>query len=292
MKAGLIIPIAAAASFGLYPAASQLAYQEGANAIFVILFTTFLRAASLVGFCVLSGKPLLEKGVNWRPFFAGGFLQAASIFGIIGSLVYISGPVTITIVFTHTTMLLLFMAAKGEVRLDRVAILTTLIALFGVSLVVDVFGNLGNLKWIGIGLASLAAVVTMGRLYVFGQELKSIDPAVVGARMFSIALLFLLALVLFDAPVPPNSGLGYLGVALSSLSLVLGTFGMFYGIALIGAFQFSLLVKLEPVFTALFSWFVLSEILNPSQYFGMLLVVGSLIVYSYYEAKSQGTLDG
>jgi drug/metabolite transporter (DMT)-like permease len=61
---------------------------------------------------------------------------------------------------------------------------------------------------------------------------------------------------------------------------------MFYGIALVGAFQFSLMVKLEPVFTALFSWVVLSEVLNFSQYFGMLLVVGSLIAYQYYEAKN------
>lgn len=287
MKAKHIIPIAAAVAFGLYPATSQLAYQEGANAIFVILVTTFFRAGALVCFCALSGKPLLERGVNWRPFLMGGFLQAASIFGIIGSLVYIPGPVTITLVFTHTTMLLLFMAARGEVRLDRVVVRTTLVALFGVSLVVDVFGNLNNLKWVGIGLAVVAAVVTMGRLYVFGQELKSIDPAVVGARMFSIALLFLLALLLFDGPVPPHSGLGYLAVALSSLSLVLGTFGMFYGIALVGAFQFSLLLKLEPVFTALFSWFVLSEVLNLSQYLGMLLVVASLIVNSYHEAKKR-----
>ena len=54
---------------------------------------------------------------------------------------------------------------------------------------------------------------------------------------------------------------------------------MFYAISLLGSFDYSLLSKIEPVFTALFSFLLLGEILKPLQYLGMVIVLGSLAMY-------------
>lgn len=54
---------------------------------------------------------------------------------------------------------------------------------------------------------------------------------------------------------------------------------MFYAIAVSGAFRFSLTIKLEPAFTALFALAISGELLNPHQYLGIALVVGSLIAF-------------
>lgn len=248
----LIVPALAALAFGLYPAAAQLAYKDGANAIFVIIVTTFFRALSLVVFCFITSKSWIKISDNWKPVILGGFFQALSVFGIISSLVYLPGPVTIILVFTHTIMLLFFMASRGEIKLTALAVVITIAALVGVGLVVDVINNLNNLKWAGIALAMLAAIATVSRLYIYGKEVQSNEPAVVGARMFAVAFLFSLLLVFYELPLFPHSSTGYVGVLLCSLSLVLGTFGMFYGISLAGAFQFSLIAKLEPIFTAFF----------------------------------------
>jgi drug/metabolite transporter (DMT)-like permease len=62
---------------------------------------------------------------------------------------------------------------------------------------------------------------------------------------------------------------------------------MFYGIAALGAFQYSLMAKLEPIFTALFSVIVLNQVLGFYQYLGIVLVVGSLSAYQLLQKKQQ-----
>jgi len=113
--------------------------------------------------------------------------------------------------------------------------------------------------------------------------------AVVGARVFSMSSLFMLALPLLSRPIPPSSLFGYFSLLLCSGSLIAGTFGMFYGIALVGAFRFSLLVKVEPIVTAIVAYLMLGEVLSPTQCLGMVLVLGSLVAYHVFEGRKQFT---
>lgn len=286
-KKAVIVPIFAAFVFGLYPAAAQLAYREGANVSFVLLIVTLFRTIALGLYCLVSRKQLFPESKQTKAVVFGGFFQAISSIGIIASLMYLPGPVMIVLIFTHTILLLLFMGWRKEVELTRATVNTTLLALIGVGLVVDVVNNLENIQWLGISLALMASLATVCRLYIYGKEVQEADPAVVGARMFAMAVIFLLPIILFQAPCAPSSMSGFMGVLLCCFSLAIGSFAMFYGIAIAGAFQFSLMVKLEPVFTSLFSWLVLGELLNFSQYLGILLVVSSLIVYQCCSANQQ-----
>ena len=277
----LLVPIFTAVAFGLYPAAAQRAYADGANAQLVMLVTTFARAFALIIAAAYLGQTLIPRQSEWRWAISGGFFQALSVAGVLASLVYLPGPVMITLVFTHTIMLLLFLAARGEMQLTKAALLTTLAALVGVSLVVNVWSDLAHIAWRGVILALIAAVASMSRLYVFGKQVEEFNPALVGARVFTATFLFLALSLLFVRPEAPHSSVGWLGIAGACLSLVLGSFGTFYGIALVGSFQFSLMIKLEPIFTALFSLLLLNQVLRAQQYFGMLLVVASLITYQW-----------
>ena len=282
-----MVPIIGAMTFGLYPACIQAAYAEGANVSFVVITTTFFRALTLAIFCLLTSKSILPRPGDLRPFLSGGFCQALSIIGILGSLMFLPGPVTVILMFTHTIMLLFYMAYRGEIRLSTLAVLSTLCALFGVSLVVDVWHHLHNLPWIGVGLAMMSAFATLTRLYVFGKQTQHTNPAVVGAQTFLMATVCTLPLAFFMAPLPPQSWLGIAALSGSCLSLALGTFAMFYGIWLVGSFQFSLMAKLEPVFTAIFSFLILGQVLNFWQYIGMALVIGSLVAYQYFEQRPE-----
>jgi len=284
-----IVPLLTAVCYGLYPAAAKAAYAHGANAACVILLTTFARASALAFFCVMTGRAWIPRGPQWRSALVGGFFQALSILGILASLTYLPAAVSIIIVFTHTTLLLLYTALRGEQRLTWAATLSTLGALAGVSLVVDVWSTRGGLSGMGLALAFTASVATMSRIYVFGKQVQSDHPAVVGARVFSMSSLFMLALPLLSRPIPPSSLFGYFSLLLCSGSLIAGTFGMFYGIALVGAFRFSLLVKVEPIVTAIVAYLMLGEVLSPTQCLGMVLVLGSLVAYHVFEGRKQFT---
>ena len=284
---GLLISIGAAISFGLYPAAAKAAYAGGANPTTVIIITTFARAVALVVFCLAFGKPILPGRDHLKAVLTGGLCQALSIFGIIASLAYLPAPVTIILMFTHTLMLMLFMGYRGELQLNRSVVFMTVIALLGVSFVVDVWEHTENLNILGISLALLAAVATASRLYVFGKEVLLQHPIVVGAQIFSVASATTLLLCFFSAPTLPQTTLGFWWIAACSASLVVGTFGMFYGIALLGTFQWSLMAKLEPVFTAIFALIIVQEVLSLQQYFGIALVLFSLIGYQLLTQRSK-----
>lgn len=60
-------------------------------------------------------------------------------------------------------------------------------------------------------------------------------------------------------------------------ALALGSFGMFSGIKKIGSFHYSLITKAEPLFVALLAALFFREILKPTQYLGIVLVVACLV---------------
>jgi len=286
-RKGLVVAVLAAIVFGLYPAASRAAYADGGNAVCMILVTAWMRGLGMAFACLLRRAPLYHSKKDIKNALIGGFFQACSNLGIFLSLLYIPGPLVIIIVFTHTLMLLFFMAWRGELKLDTVNVLTTILALLGLTLVLDVWNIQTETHWIGMGLAFISALATLFRLYIYGQQTKNRNAMVVGAENLLIAGLLVLPVMLFQMPHLPLSWTGNFYVLASGLSLTLGSFLMFWGISLLGAFQYSLMAKLEPIFTSLFSVLVLNEVLGTNQYIGIVLVIGSLIAYQLLVEKKK-----
>lgn len=286
---GILIAVACAVVFGLWPSCVRAAYADGANPAFAILVTTVARASSLWFFCLFTHKPVFATRQDSGLALRGGFFQAVGMMSAIAAMSYVPGPVAITITFSHTIMLLFFLAWKGETKLDAATIITTAVALAGLTFVLNLWSTTGRLSPVGIALSFASALATMSRLYVFGHMTKTRNPAVVGAETFLVAMAFVLLTILFTAPQAPGSLAGWGWAVLGSLSLSAGTFGMFYSIALIGSFQFSLLLKMEPVFTALFALLLIGEKLNPGQYAGIAAVIGSLGAYQVMDYRRKKT---
>jgi len=283
---GIFLALFSAIAFGVYPPAVKLAYADGANATFVLILTTFCRATFLSCYCLFKGQALLPESGKWRVVILGGLYQAISTFGIIASLAYLPAPITIIVMFTHSIMLLFYLAYLKEIRLTRLAVVSTLSALTGLSFVLDIWSQDFDLSTTGLLFAVMAAIATTNRLYIFGKQTLILPPAVVGAQTFLGSFIFILCWALYQKPIAPSSVVGLDWVLLCCLSTVIGSFGMFFGIASMGSFRWSLLLKFEPIFTAIFSVILLGEILRTPQYFGMLLVLGSLVVYQLFEKRT------
>jgi drug/metabolite transporter (DMT)-like permease len=192
----------------------------------------------------------------------------------------------VTVFGAHTILLLFFLAWRGEIKLDVVNITTSLAVLFALGLVVDVWHAHPGTHWLGMALACISAVIAVSRLYIYGEQTKTRNPIVVGAENFLIAAVLTLLVPIFDAPAFPASDTGWMFLGVGCLSMALGTFGMFYALSILGAFQYSLMAKVEPIITALFAVIVLNEVLKPSQYVGIVLVAGSLVAFQVLGKKS------
>ncbi len=261
VKYGLIV-LSASIFFGLYPPAARGAYADGANAVFIIIFATLMRTLTLSGFCFLKNYRLFEKRDELGLSIRGGFFQFLCTVGIFGSLIYLTGAITIIIVLAGTFLLLLFMWLKKEIRINKWLVMTSILSFIGLCFVVDVFHAKTSDELIGYVLAIIASVAAVSRLYIYGRLTQQKHPIVVGAETFISTSLFLPFLLFYDMPEFPKSVEGYGWACLSAISVSLGTFSMFYAISKIGAFHFSLYNKMEPVFTSLFSVLLICEFLK------------------------------
>jgi drug/metabolite transporter (DMT)-like permease len=287
---GILVVLAGCVSYGMYPAAARAVYADGGNAALIVLVGTWARAVALTLFSLWAGKRLFTNRAYFKESFVGGFFQTITMFCTLSALTYLPGPIVIIIIFTHTLMLLVFMAWRGEIVLNASTFITTITALGGLSLVIDLWHKQSTLNLIGIGLAFLTAVVTVGRFYVYGHQTKARYPAVVGAENFLIAAVLVSLCCMVDPPHLP-AGTGFVWLRVTSSALVVGSFCMFFGISLLGSFKYSLFAKMEPIFTALFSVWFLGEFLKPQQYLGIVVVVASLAIYQGVEHKRQLRAD-
>lgn len=284
-KIGIIVALLTSVIYGIYPAATRAAYADGANVVFILLLTMLIRAIMMTSFCCLKRQPIFDSKKYTKKALLAGFCQAVSVIGVLGGVAFLPGPVVLIILFSHTLMLLFFMAYRKEVRLNYMTFGATLLALVGLALVLNVWETKTDANLIGIALAFMAAIATACRIYLFGQQMDVRSPAVVGAETFIVAFGFLLLLLFWRLPVAPETLAGYGWALLASLSLGIASFGTFYGIALLGSFRLSLFAKSEPIFTTLFSIWFLGEGLSLIQYAGMAVVIGSLVTYQIVSHK-------
>lgn len=283
---GVSICLLSAVIFGLYPPASRGAYQEGANITFIVLVTTLSRLIGLYALASFKRKKVFHNWGECKTSVYAGIFQALSIVGILGGAFFMPGAVVIIIMFSYSLMLLFFSAWKKEIKLNFANITSTIAALVGLGLVLNV-GEYGiAYPLTGIALAALAAVATFARTYIFGQQSKNKrHPLVTGTETFAVASVVLLLLLFWKSPELPQTNLGGLMTLTAAISLTLGSFGMFYGISYLGPYKFSMIMKLEPVFTTLFGIILVGDVLAVSQYMGIAVVLMSLVSLQLFDKQ-------
>lgn len=283
-RLGLLIAVFAAVAYGVWPAAVRGMYANGANPVFALLVMTWMRGLSMAIFCLATRKPMFSSPRDIRQGITGGIFQAITLISVYLALTYISGPLMIIIIFSHTLMLLFYMAWRGEIRLDAFTVVTTAIALAGLSLVLDLWHKQPSGNWWGILLSFIGALATVSRLYVYGHQTQERHPIVVGAENFMTAAILVSFAVFYELPhAPTATGWGY--ALLGGVALSAATAAMFYGIMLMGSFRWSLLAKMEPVFTSLFSAYFVNEVLALRQYVGIAIVLSSLTLYQIVDYR-------
>lgn len=104
-KIGIFVAIITAMIFGIYPAATRAAYADGANIVFILLLTTFMRAFMMTSFCCLKRQHIFDSKQHTKKALLAGFWQAVSVIGVLGGVAFLPGPVVLIILLSHTLML-------------------------------------------------------------------------------------------------------------------------------------------------------------------------------------------
>lgn len=269
--------------YGLYPSFAKLTYLSGGTVSTLIVVSIFCRSLILLGSLKFFHKEIEKKLYQLDvPTFIAALMQALTMGSIFLALKFVSPGVMITIVFTHTTLILFYKVFKKHMSLSYVTIALTLSALFGVGLIVNVFNSFEDVSLIGIALSFAASLFTATRFIIFEDLAKKSSSLEVGFKVMAIATIISLLAFIFE----PFSLNGITYVLLSGVTLGIGTFFTFYALSLVNVFKISLLLKLEPAFTILYAYLILNDKLLDVQYAGIAIVLLSLLLNEVYDRRN------
>jgi probable blue pigment (indigoidine) exporter len=243
------------------------------------LFTALTRALP-AGLLLLAATRVLPRGVWWLKAAVLGALNIGAFFPLLFVAAYRLPGGTAAVVGSVGPLLVVGLSALllGRRPAPR-ALLTGLVAAFGVSLVV--LKGAGALDLVGV-LAALASTTAMAAGTVLTKHWgrpEGVGPlALTGWQLTAGGLLIApIAAVVEGAP-PALDGRavgGYLYLALANTAV--GYWLWFRGIGRLTATQVGFLGPLSPLTAALVGWAALGQALTPVQTAGMALAFGATV---------------
>lgn len=282
-RTGIALILFGALVVGLMPSAAKIAYQEGANPLAVILLRSLVGVVGIGIYMLIRRYPF---DIGWKAFQSSsitGVSQSLTSIGVMGSVAYIDVSLAMVIVFCFPFWVSIFNHYSGSTKLTLIILLCFTSALIGLGFVLGV--NLGGLNVTGISLAVLGMFSMAIMVVIVSDSSKKIGPVTANFFMtgwtavyFLIIAIFAPKLGLLENAIYPNTDLGWIAILGTGISFTLGYVLFFLGAAIIGTTRASILSISEPVMIILVAIFLVDEWLTSLQWFGIMLVIGSLVV--------------
>ena len=280
---GIILVLLGALSIGIMPSAAKIAYQEGANPIAAILLRSLVGMFGLAVFMIIRRINFHLTLENFRKSSITGITQSLSSLGIMGSVAYIDVSLSVLIIFFFPFLVILFNHFWGQSRLTSTIIICFVVAVSGLGLALGV--SFDKLNMAGVGLAIIGMVSTAIMVLIVSSVTRKIGAIPATFQMTVWTCLFYLLIVWLAPQIGwlepasyPNSSLGWVSIFAAGTSFILGYVFFFLGAEIIGSSRASMLSITEPVLIVLAAVVLVDEWLSPLQWFGLAMVIGSLIV--------------
>ena len=280
---GIILVLLGALSIGIMPSAAKIAYQEGANPIAAILLRSLVGLLGLAAFMLIRRIKFHLTLENFKKSSITGITQSLSSLGIMGSVAYIDVSLSVLIIFFFPFLVILFNHFWGQSRLTSTIIVCFVVAVSGLGLALGV--SFDQLNLTGVGLA-IIGMVSMAIMVLIVSSVTHRIGAIPATFQMTVWTCFFYLLVVWLAPQTgwiepasyPNSSLGWVSIFAAGISFILGYVFFFLGADIIGSSRASMLSIAEPVLIVLAAVVLVDEWLSPLQWFGLVMVISSLIV--------------
>lgn len=271
----ILFVILATVLWGLSYLCTKLAFQEISTATFLFFrhasATVFLLPIFLLQSIALN-KKVIKQGIHFS------LLQAIFLFSQTIGLETIPASLSSFVGGFYIVFVLIIRFILTKKLPNAVDIITTLLCLAGLGLLTHSFGNLDPL---GIGYTFISALFFAIYLYVLDKYVN---------RDLAFPLTFLQVvgiMICYGVLLPLNSnsfqlpkklatwgGIISSGIGFSSLAY----FFVAKAQSKLGAFQVSIIMMLEPVFATIFAYFGLDEMLCPTSYVGIAMILIAIII--------------
>jgi drug/metabolite transporter (DMT)-like permease len=272
---GAFLVVLSAAAIAVVPTLARLAYDGGSDTLTVITTRSIVTAGTCLLVMAALGRPLIIRGSALRISLALGLLYAIHLYGLLGAVSYLPVNVVILIFYLHPLMVGVIAVLFGREAMSWGRFGASAAAIVGLGLAVGF--SLGNLNWIGMALALVAAMLAAVIIIGGSHAMKSSDSLGVTCYMMlsAAATLVVISLIQGDLrlPVTLQGWTGFGGVA---IAYTIGTVTFFAAIPFLGAVRAAMISNLEPVLGILFAMAVLGEAISPLQAVGIVLVICSI----------------
>ena len=268
---GVLLAALSAASFGVMPILTKIAYRDGASALgvlsirFVLAGVLLLALAWSLRLALPRGRRLLAIAALGGVGYVG---QSACYFL---ALQRTSAGLTALLLYAYPALVVIIAAAVARKSPDRTTIALVALALVGTALTI---GRPGGGKALGIALGLAAALIYAIYIIVSSKVVFGLAPVPVSAVVIAAAGLVDGAAALVARPGLPHHMHGWLAlVGVAVFGSVIAVWAFFEGLRRLGPSDTSVVSTLEPVVSVVLGAAVLGEAFGPSQLSGGVLVL-------------------
>lgn len=277
ISSGVIFALLTALSFGALTILAKLYYEDGGNALTLLLFRFAIAAVIL--FALGGGSSALRPSACAGRF--GGILTVSAIWSLgvicyIASVYYLAAGIAALILYTFPIVVLILSLAARELRATA-ALWGAFLTAFG-GLALMLLPSLGQFNSIGL-LLVLTAAALIAVAFFLGAR---VSPGVAAPMAFWATLtglgIIALALLASGAFALPRSGSGWLWLGAATLLYVGAVLSQFSALARARAAQVGMVMNLEPVVSVALAAWVLGERLTPLQWLGGSAVLAAVLL--------------
>lgn len=267
--------MAIAVTFGANHVAARVAFDHGTSVLSAVATRSVVAALLVLALMRVQRVPLgLGAPLRLRAA-AIGVLIAVQSYCLYSSVALIPVALALLVFNLYPLLFTLLTAWTGGERIGVRAAIAMPLALFGLALVLDVFGKPVNPEGIAWALAASLAFALV--LFLNERWLKGVD-----GRVRTLYTMIVVGALMFAAGGAaggfslPADATGWLGLALLSALYASALIALFLVLPRIGVASNSVALNVEPIAVMLMAWVVLGQAMNATQVLGAFVVVGAI----------------